>query len=119
MNKNKEASARSFEKEITTLWKKSSPSKRREILVFFNQRIAFLQHERLVHLFVMLFFSGASLFLGWAIQGSDSLFLPFIFLLILIVTIFFVSHYYFLENTCQKWGRLSIEMEKELLAGKK
>jgi hypothetical protein len=117
--KNKKISYQSFEKEIARLWGKASPAKRRELLVLFNRRLSYLQHERLAHLLITLFFGGASLFLGWAAPESNNIYLPIIFIIILAITLIYVGYYYYLENTCQRWQGLSVTMERELLLAKK
>ncbi len=119
MKKNKEERHDFVEKEILALWKNASPRKRLRILELFDRQIAFLQHERIVHLLVTLFFGGASLFLGWAVLISVSLYLPIVFIAVLAVTFFYVIYYYRLENACQRWQKTSIGLEKESLAKKK
>ena len=58
-------------------------------------KIEFFQHERLIHLLVTLFY-GLSLIISFKVW-------PFllIFYTILIVLIFYVRHYFFLENAVQ------------------
>ena len=66
-------------------------------------QISFLQHERLVHLIVMLFVILASLiFLGLFLALNILLFL-IIFILLMVLTLFYVFHYYKLENTVIEW----------------
>jgi hypothetical protein len=112
----KEASFRAQEKEIIGLWQKARGERKLKILNLFKQRIKYLQNERLVHLFVTLFFGGASLFLAPLALKTMSTNLLLVFILILISAACYVIHYYILENTCQRWQRLAIEMEKELLS---
>lgn len=76
------------------------------------QRIAFYQHERLVHLLVTLFFAvffliAFSLILtvgGW---GATALTVLFLGLLIP-----YIKHYYFLENSVQKMYTYYYKIEK-------
>jgi hypothetical protein len=119
MKKNKKLSYTLFEKEVTTLWKKANTAKRHELLVLFNRRLNYLQHERLAHLLITLFFGAASLFLGWAAPESNNIYLPIVFIIVLVITLAYVGYYYYLENTCQRWQGLSITMEQELLLAKK
>jgi hypothetical protein len=119
MKKNKKFSYQSFEKETAALWKKANAANRRELLALFNHRLAFLQHERLAHLLVTLFFGGASLFLGWAAPESNNVYLPIIFIIVLVITLAYVGYYYYIENTCQRWQSLSLKMGQELLVKKK
>ncbi|MFC1891667.1 hypothetical protein ACFLZT_04675 [Thermodesulfobacteriota bacterium] len=66
-------------------------------------QIGFLQHERLVHLIVMLFVILASLiFLGLFLVLDVFLFLV-VFILLIILTLFYIFHYYKLENTVIEW----------------
>lgn len=119
MRKNKEESYLSTEADLVFAWRKAGTKKRRELLDYFCRRISFLQYERLVHLLVTLFFGAASLFSGWVVLISVSLYFPIIFLILLVVTAFYVVHYYRLENACQRWQNLAVQLEKELLSAKK
>ncbi len=66
-------------------------------------QIGFLQHERLVHLLVMLFVAACTLFfLGMFLFLQTVLFL-ILFLLLLFLNFFYVLHYYKLENTVIQW----------------
>jgi hypothetical protein len=67
------------------------------------EQISFLQHERLVHLIVMLFVIFAVLlFFSLFLLLNNILFLVLFFIL-LILTMFYVFHYFNLENTIIKW----------------
>ena len=93
----------------------SIDSKKIDDLIALNkQRIRDFQHERLVHLFVMLFFgflcvvSVVSFFISvnTAIFSDGSLMsrvaLAALIFVLFIVEVFYIKHYYFLENTIQK-----------------
>lgn len=74
-----------------------------EFLSFHLKQIGFLQHERLVHLIVMLFvIICALIFLSLFLFMENLLFLV-VFLLLLLMTLFYVLHYYKLENTVIEW----------------
>ena len=62
-------------------------------------KIQFFQHERLIHLLVTLFY-GVFVFLSVIISFKTWLFLIILYLA-LIVLIFYVRHYFFLENHVQ------------------
>lgn len=62
-------------------------------------KIEFFQHERLIHLLVTLFY-GIFLFLSVIISFKVWLFLIILYLA-LIILIFYVRHYFFLENHVQ------------------
>lgn len=66
------------------------------------RQIQFMQHERLVHFLVTALF-GLMLFIGFIVFALSSVmsFLPVIGLM-LILTIAYIRHYYFLENSVQK-----------------
>ena len=87
--------------------------KTRRVLAEFEIKIAYFQHERLIHLMVTLFFA---LFLLLSI-GAIFLFpSEFIISALLLTAIFFgltigyVFHYYFLENSVQKMYHMRDEI---------
>ena len=93
--------------------KEAGEEKTRRVLAEFEIKISYFQHERLIHLMVTLFFA---LFLLLSI-GSLFLFpAEFILTGVLLVAIFFgltigyVFHYYFLENSVQKMYHMRDEM---------
>ena len=101
---------------------KNAPSdKTREVLSEFETKIAYFQHERLIHLLVTLFFA---LFLLFEIYCMFTLPYEFIIFSVLLVLIFFgltigyVAHYYFLENSVQKMYRMRDEIRAFLYADK-
>ena len=66
-------------------------------------QIGLLQHERLVHLIVMLFIAlGALICLSLYLFFFHWLFLV-AFGLLLLLTFFYILHYYKLENTVIQW----------------
>ena len=74
-----------------------------DFLRYHRTQIEFLQHERLVHLLVMLF-------IGLLCIGFLVLFLAFgslafmaAFTLSLVLTFFYILHYFKLENTVIRW----------------
>lgn len=73
-------------------------------------KIQFFQHERLVHLFVTLFY-GVFLFLAILISFKAWLF-NIILYIILVVLIFYVRHYFFLENSVQYLYKQYDQMKK-------
>lgn len=119
MSANKELNFKAQENEFFSLWKKTKASGRPALLAFFKQRLEYLQHERLIHLLVTLFFGAASLFLSPFVITSDNEYFIVIFLLILIPAAFYVLHYYRLENACQRWQKLALGFEEEIIFSKK
>ena len=93
---------------------KGSPvEKTREVLSEFETKIAYFQHERLIHLMVTLAFAA---FLLFEIFSLFMLPASFIYAGILLVVIFFgltvgyIMHYYFLENSVQKMYHMRDEI---------
>ncbi len=97
--------------------KNAPEEKTREVLSEFETKIAYFQHERLIHLMVTLAFA------SWLLFEIFCLFvLPPEFLIagIFLVLIFFglsvgyVMHYYFLENSVQKMYHMRDEIRAHL-----
>ena len=68
------------------------------------RQLQFLQHERLVHLIVTM---AVMLLVG--VVGIACILYPLclsIELILVILELFYLHHYYFLENTTQYWYRL-------------
>ena len=93
---------------------KSSPdSKTKEVLSEFEKKIEFFQHERLIHLMVTLTFAFFLLFEIFCLFMLPSSFLVAGVLLVAIffgLTIGYVMHYYFLENSVQKMYHMRDEI---------
>lgn len=85
-----------------------------ELLAYHDKQIQWMQHERLVHLIVMLF---VCLFMllsfGFTVVMTS---VPAIILsvLLLILSVAYIIHYYQLENGVQKWYLLSNEIKQKL-----
>jgi len=78
------------------------------------RKTSWLQAERLVHLLVTLafgFFSLISLALVLFFKENGLAIMTFLFT---ITTLFYVVHYYHLENRIQKWYRLADRLKKSL-----
>lgn len=76
------------------------------LLAEHKDKIAFMQHERIVHFLVtMMFAIVLSIFICTLIfSGNFALLL--LVTIILVLLAFYIKHYYFLENTVQKMYRL-------------
>lgn len=73
-----------------------------EILAEHKDKIAFMQHERLVHFLVTMMFA-IILVIFMAVQFfTESLGLLLLITMIVVLTAFYIKHYYFLENTVQR-----------------
>ena len=84
----------------------------RELASYHDKQISWMQHERIVHLLVMLFVCLFTLLaLGFTVITTT---LPCILLsaLLLILTVAYIIHYYRLENGVQRWYDLANEISK-------
>ena len=92
---------------------KASKHPSKELIEYHKTMTAQFQHERLVHLVVTLFFAlflmiffGMFLFVALYLPGNSGMLvttcLGVVTLILLIVTMFYVRHYYQLENGTQK-----------------
>ena len=93
---------------------KNSPvEKTNEVLSEFETKIAYFQHERLIHLMVTLSFAAFLLFEIFSLFILPSSFIYAGILLVLIffgLTIGYIMHYYFLENSVQKMYHMRDEI---------
>lgn len=82
------------------------------LLSLHREKLRWLQHERLVHLIVVLLTSLAELFaVDLTLLHPDCSFGGAIAMLALAVLLgFYFAHYFFLENTTQHWYRLTEEL---------
>jgi hypothetical protein len=95
------------------LAKNSDEEKLRELLVYHDKQIQWMQHERLVHLIVMLFICFFTLLIfGFAVIRTS---LPSIilFVILLILSVAYIIHYYRLENGVQKWYLISNQIKQK------
>lgn len=81
-----------------------------KVLSEFETKIAYFQHERLIHLIVTMFFALFTLMEIAMIFFADTftVFIVMVTLLLifLVLLIAYICHYYFLENSVQKMYRL-------------
>jgi cell division protein FtsW (lipid II flippase) len=73
------------------------------LLIYHKSWIQFMQHERLIHLLVTL-----ALSILFIITFGISLFIPnqyflILFAILAVLLIFYIFHYYKLENGVQRW----------------
>ena len=89
----------------------AAPSK--ELAEFHLEKIRMLQHERLVHLIVTFLVSIVEVFVvGLVLLRPELGVGPAIVMLgLAVLLIFYFSHYFFLENTVQRWYRIYDEMQ--------
>ncbi len=80
------------------------------LLKYHRTQILNIQHERLIHLIVLCLFSllfAAAFAFFYFISSFASLALMAVFA---VVEVFYVLHYYLLENTVQHWYRIENTM---------
>ncbi|MBN1365351.1 MAG: hypothetical protein JW976_11145 [Syntrophaceae bacterium] len=102
----------SYVKEM--LEKNSNNEKLREIFAYHDKQIQWMQHERLVHLIVMLFVCLFTLIIfGFAVIYTSVLFIV-LFVILLVLSVAYIIHYFRLENGVQKWYLISNEIRRRL-----
>lgn len=108
-------------KYIDEEMKNAPEEKTREVLAEFETKISYFQHERLIHLMVTLAFA---VFLLFEIFTLFVMPIDFIVAGILLVCLFlgltigYVMHYYFLENSVQKMYHMRDEIRDFLVKDK-
>lgn len=109
-NKVMEKKIREYEKFIAREVKREmSASERARLTEYHREMMANFQHERLIHLFVTLFFAlfaiVAMFVVAWVIGDYglrvEMVPLYLLALVLVVLTGFYVRHYYFLENHIQ------------------
>ncbi len=85
-----------------------------ELIETHKEKIAWLQHERLMHLIVTVMVVFVELFVVDLVVLHPELgILPAVLMLGLAVLLgFYFYHYFFLENTVQRWYKLADEMRQ-------
>lgn len=83
----------------------------KKLLAYHNKKIEWLQHERLVHLLVMMLTAVMFLFVFFmVIFMKGNLLMLLLMLGVLILLIFYLFHYFKLENFVQHWYKISDEI---------
>ena len=96
------------------LEKNTDEEKLRELLAYHDKQIQWMQHERFVHLIVMLFvclFTLLSFGFTVIITSTPSIILSVV---LLILSVAYIIHYYQLENGVQKWYLISNQIKQRL-----
>ena len=73
-----------------------------ELLDEHRDKIAFMQHERIVHFLVTMMFAVVLSIFVCAFLFCEKIQLLLLIVIIMILLAFYIKHYYFLENTVQK-----------------
>ena len=87
-----------------------------EMLAEHREKIAMLQHERLIHLIVTAMSVVVELFAVYLVLVHSELGIgAALFMLAFAVLLaFYFNYYFFLENTTQRWYKIEDEMKKTL-----
>ena len=81
-----------------------------KILAEHMDKIAFMQHERIVHFLVtMMFAIILSIFVGVILFVQNFAVMMLVVIMVVLIA-FYIKHYYFLENTVQKMYKVYDEM---------
>lgn len=103
------------ESYVQEILKKSyDDEKLRELFAYHDKQIKWMQHERLVHLIVMLFVCFFTLIIfGFAVMQTS---IPAIILFIILLglSLAYLIHYFRLENGVQKWYLLSNQIKNAI-----
>ena len=86
------------------------------LIALHREKIAMLQHERLVHLIVTVLAVIAELFaLDLVLLHPEVVGIPGALAVLALAVLlgFYFYHYFFLENTVQRWYKMLDEMNKE------
>jgi Ca2+/Na+ antiporter len=78
---------------------------------FHRTQISYLQHERLVHLLVLLFFGVCALLTLLFLVLHPQVLVGVLLLMLLVLLLPYLVHYYRLENGVQRWYHLANEIE--------
>jgi hypothetical protein len=103
--------------EHEKLLQSSSPSP--ALLSLHLEKLRWLQHERLIHLIVVVMTVFIELFLvDLVVLHPDTNPLAAVLMLGFAVLLgFYFWHYFFLENTVQSWYRIAEEMREKVKSG--
>ena len=84
----------------------SSGEELEEIFAEHKDKIAFMQHERIVHFLVTMMFAIVLAIFMSVVIFTDNPAMLLLVTIILVLLGFYIKHYYFLENTVQKMYRV-------------
>lgn len=87
-----------------------------EMLEVHREKVRMLQHERLVHLIVTVMVVLVETFVvGLVVLHPELGVLPAVIMLGLAVLLgFYFAHYFFLENTVQRWYKIGDELRRRV-----
>lgn len=87
-----------------------SPIELEKILAEHRDKIAFMQHERIVHFLVTMMFAIVLTIFICTFLFCEKISLLLLILIILVLLVFYIKHYYFMENTVQKMYKVYDEI---------
>ena len=88
-----------------------------ELLNYHKIQIEFLQHERIIHLIVTLFFAFLLVVFAGLYLILNIMLLDYICMILFVVLIFYIVHYYQLENGVQRWYLIYNEIRNRIKRG--
>lgn len=80
----------------------SDPAELAEIMAEHKDKIAFMQHERIVHFLVTMLFALVMAIFITSLLTTQNIMILILVTIIMVLLGFYIKHYYFLENTVQK-----------------
>lgn len=84
-----------------------------DLIKYHEKRIEWLAHERMVHLMVFLFTLASLITFFVLAYLLGNVWFYCITLLLLVVSVFYMGHYYFLENSIQRWYEYADQMSEK------
>ncbi|HQI25264.1 MAG TPA: hypothetical protein PLV15_10500 [Smithella sp.] len=87
--------------------------KLKELLAYHDKQIKWIQHERLLHLIVMLFVCLFTMMIFGCAVIRPSLSVILLFVILLILSAAYLLHYFRLENGVQKWYVIAGEIRRQ------
>lgn len=81
-----------------------------EIFLEHKDKIAFMQHERIVHFLVTMMFAIILAIFVCAFLFTENPALMLLVVIIMVLLGFYIKHYYFLENTVQEMYKIYDKM---------
>ncbi len=76
-------------------------------------KISFFQHERLIHLIVTLFFSLFAIIFTFISLYTTNKYIYVISLILYVFVVFYILHYYYLENGVQKLYKIFDKLNRK------
>ena len=102
------------EKEIAKHSENKSNFNKQAFIDYHLLQIGFLQHERMIHLIVMLFVILFSLIFFALFLTLHQILFMVLFVLLLVLSAFYISHYFKLENTVIRWYYIYNDARRKL-----